>query len=147
MSLKSQFKTDVNAARDGVWFNYPANPDGTVPRFKLRRAGPQNKDFQAAVREVNRHFTDEVTGEVDIDALTGEEGTVKSREAFLRTVIADWDNFQPEEDGNSVAFSPEAAVSILGAPEWIDLVNDLTMKSNKGNNYRMKELESSAKNS
>lgn len=145
MSLASRFKTDVKSATEGVWFEYEPNTDGSKPRFKLKRAGQQNKKYQEAIRKLSKDFAG-ANGKVDLDRLTGDEGEEKTRHAFVAHVIADWENFQPEDDGNSVPYTQEAAMDILTKPEWADLFDDLALKATDTAHYAYKEREESAKN-
>lgn len=104
MSLRDKYKTDSDAVRAGVWFEFDANPDGTVPAFKLAFIGKSNKRYTAAVRKWTSRFEDE-NGVPDFANLAEEEADQALLAIFADTVLLDWRNFQPEEDGINLEYS------------------------------------------
>lgn len=146
MSLKDKFKTDPNAAREGVWFEYPANADGTVPAFKLARMSKHNKRYSAAMRKVSAKYEND-SGIADFSALNEVEAEEMLLDVFLDTVLLDWRNVQPEDDGKPIAYSRDAAKTLLGSDEWIDLYSDLNDKARRAASFREKALTAQAKNS
>jgi hypothetical protein len=145
MALKDQFKVDIAAAEGGVWFEYVANSDGTVPAFKLARTSKQNKKYIAAMRKFSENFADD-SGVADFTRASEAELDKWMLDIFADTVILDWRNFQPEDDGVAVPFSKDAVRQILGSAEWVDLYNDLTGKAKRVASFNQKKLEAQAKN-
>lgn len=145
MSLKQKFKTSSDAARDGVWVEYTAhaNADGTIPAFKLARMSRQNKKYQLALRSV----LEAQGGDLET-SVRDEEALEKALfRAFIDTILLDWRNFQPEDDGLDLPYSKAAAEEIFLNPDWIDLFGDLTDKAARNATFREKALEAQAKNS
>ncbi|HWT40490.1 MAG TPA: hypothetical protein VN081_04480, partial [Dongiaceae bacterium] len=110
MSIKSKFKQDVSKANEGVWFDYPANADGSIPRVKLARFGRSNKRWLAAFREA--------TKDLDTDNLSPEEDFQITVQVFCESVLQGWENMQPEDDGKPLDFTVGNAITFLSNPEW-----------------------------
>lgn len=150
MSLKDKYKTDATAARDGVWFDFTALPnnDGSVPGFKLARMTKQNKKYSAALRKVtNGVDIDPDTGLPDMSTMDSDKSDKLVLDVFLDTVLLDWRNFQPEDNGAVLAYSREAALALFSSEDWADLYNDLAGKAQKASGFRERSLEAQAKNS
>jgi hypothetical protein len=145
MSLKSKYKTDVSAAREGVWVEFEANSDGTVPAFRLARMSNHNRKFALAFREAVKKYA-QGDGATDFGGLDEDTDTRISQDLFFETVLVDWRNFQPEDDGVAIEYSPQAARDILGEPDWSDLFVELNLKARDAANYRHKTLQAEAKN-
>jgi hypothetical protein len=121
MSLKSKFKTSATAVRDGVWFDVCENSDKTKCRVKLRRSGRGNPLWSSAFRE---HTKDQ-----DMDAVSAVEDELITANIFAEANVADWEHFQPEDDGRDLEFSVENARTILTDPDWIELLKDWQTKA------------------
>ena len=147
MSLAKKFKTDTNAANDGVWFDFPdaPNDDKTVPGFKLARKTSQNKAYSRAMREFTKDHTT-AEGVADFSALSEEEAERVELDVFVGALLLDWRNFQPNDDGKAAAFSKDAAKAIFGDPDWQDLYKDLVRKCGQATAYRAAQLKAEAKN-
>lgn len=145
MSLKSAFKTNSAAANEGVWVDLTSHPnkDGSIPGFLLARVSKQNKKYQAALREVTRDAGTTVEGLPDITNI--EDG--KLAEVFAKTVVLNWRNFQPEDDGVNLEYSTENAVSVFANSDWADLYDYLVSKAQAAATFREKATEAAAKNS
>lgn len=130
MSIK-QFKQDGAKANDGVWFDYPANADGTIPRVRLAREGRSNKRWLAVFREV--------TKDLDTDNLSGEQDFTVGVEVFSKAVALGWENIQPNDDGVVLDDTVEARIKLLGDPDWTDFYTDLKDKANARDNFKAKE--------
>jgi hypothetical protein len=121
MSLKSRFKSNASAVRDGVWFDVIENKDGSKCRVKLRRSGRGNPLWSVAFRE---HTKDR-----DMDAVTPEEDEVITANIFAEANVADWEHFQPEDDGVELPFSVDNAKLVLADPDWVELLKDWQAKA------------------
>jgi len=148
MSLKKKFKTDTNAANEGVWFDFEdaPNEDGTVPGFKLARKTGQNKAYSKAMREFTKEHTTE-EGVADFSSLSETEAEAVELDVFVNALLIDWRNFQPEDDGKAIDFTAEAAKAVFGDPDWSDLYKDLARKCGQASAYKAKQLKAEAKNS
>lgn len=147
MSLKSKFKTDINAANAGVWIDYPdaPNADGTIPGFKLARTSRHNKKYTKALRNVGKQYAGP-DGRADFSKADEEAVERTLNEVFFNTVLLDWRNFQPQDDGKNAPFTPELARSVLGDEAWADLLADLQEKAADAARFREQQLEAEAKN-
>lgn len=130
MSIK-KFKQDGSKANEGVWFDYPANNDGTIPRVKLAREGRSNKKWLATFRDV--------TKDLDTDNLTPEEDFIVGVEVFAKAVVLNWENIQPEDDGVVLEDTAEAKIALLSSPDWTDFYTELKDKANAKANFTNKE--------
>lgn len=130
MSIK-KFKQDGSKANEGVWFDYPANKDGTIPRVRLAREGRSNKKWLATFRDV--------TKDLDTDNLTPEEDFAVGVEVFARSVVLSWENIQPEDDGATLDDTTEAKIALLSSPDWTDFYTELKDKANAKANFTAKE--------
>ena len=148
MSLKKKFKTDSNAANEGVWFDFTEcpNEDGTVPGFKLARKTGQNKAYSRAMREFTKEHTTE-EGVADFSDLSEEEAEAVELDVFCSALLLEWRNFQPNDDGKAMDYSRENAKAIFGDPDWTDLYKDLARKCGQASAYKSAQLKAEAKNS
>lgn len=137
MSLKAKFKTSSSLVNDGVWFDVCTNSDKTKCRVKLRRSGRGNKLWSIAFRE---HMKD-----VDSDTVTPEEDEIITAKIFAQANVADWEHFQPEDDGVELECTVENATAILVDPDWVDLLKDWQAKANGRDDYQEKR-KAEAKN-
>jgi len=145
MSLKNKYKTNTKVANEGIWFKMIANTDGSVPAFKLAFLGKQNKTYKAALR---RHL-DQLggLGTIDFESLGEEEADALLLEVFVDSVLLDWSNFQPDDNGVALSFSKENAKIIFGDEEWVALYDELNLKAKRIAAFKEQRLESEAKNS
>lgn len=120
--IKGKFKTSSALVREGVWFDVAENTDGSMCRVKLRRAGRGNPHWATAFRA---H-----TADVDMENISPEEDEVITANVFAEANVVDWENFQPEDDGQNLEFSVENARAILTDPDWVELLKDWQTKAN-----------------
>jgi hypothetical protein len=139
MTLRSQFKTDPKAIADGVWFDYPANADGSIPRFKLARLSSVNPKYARLLKEVQARNE-------GID-LSDAEREQQANALFVDASILAWENFQPDHDGENWPYSRENAILLVNNAAWRDLVDDLRLKALKANGFLAKQIEATTKNS
>lgn len=148
MTLATRFKADAALANDGVWFPFPESPniDKTVPAFLLGRNSGQNRRFSRALAEVTARYLAEhdVKGIEELDEDVQDQFDI---DLFLEGCLLDWRNFQPNDDGENVEYSAEAAREILGHPDWSDLYNLLRTKAIITANYRGDKEKADAGNS
>lgn len=148
MSLKKQFKTNSAAANKGVWFGFPefANADGTVPAFLVARKTGQNKAYGKAMREMTLSHTD-ADGVYDEEYFKQNEAEAEALDLsiFLTTLLHGWRNFQPEDDGKPLDYTPNNANKIFGDPDWSDLRTDLMVKCSANTAYKAVQIKGEAK--
>ena len=139
MSLFKQFGTNKEAEQDGIWIEYGPNDDGTIPAFKIARAGKSNKKWVKAIEKgMKPHRRAAELG--TLDNATAEKVL---REVFVESVLVDWRNVQDSE-GEPMQLTKENAVYLFNAlPELYD---DLSDKANKAALFRDEALENEAKN-
>lgn len=130
MSIKN-FKQDSKKAIEGVWFDYPANADKTIPRVRLARDGRANKKWLAVFRDV--------TKDLDTDNLSADEDFNVSLEVFCKAVLLEWQNVQPNDDGVNLADTYEARFEFLSNPDWADFYSDMKDKAGLRDNFKAKE--------
>lgn len=145
MSLRDKFKVDIAAATDGVWLDYVPNSDGTVPGFKVSRMAIQNKRYAECMKRAVAHFEGGAANSA-IENISPEEADKILFAVFIDSVVLDWRNFQPDDDGVSLPFSKEAAAQLFGDPAWSDLYEDVKAKAQKAATFREKQREAKAKN-
>lgn len=120
-SLKAKFKTSSRLVQEGVWFDVAENSDKTICRVRLRRSGRSNRDWVTAFRDR--------TSAVDMEVISSDEDEQITADVFVTACVVDWENMQPEDDGNPIPFSKEAAMELLSNPDWIDLLKELQTKA------------------
>lgn len=147
MSLKNKYKTNTKSANAGVWFDFPNSPngDGTVPGFKLARKSSQNTRYSAAVRDFTKHHTSD-QGVVDLSSVGNEEAEKVELDVFVNSLLVDWRNFQPDDDGKVVQHSKSEAAKIFENTDWVDLYKDLVAKCSAASGYKERQLAAEAKN-
>lgn len=143
MSLKTLFKTDPKIANEGVWVEYPANSDGSIPAFLLSRMSKVNKRYTKELRKA----TTPVQREIELGTLDEDRSERIMLDVFCRTIILDCRNLQPEDDGKVLAYTADAISKLLSDPEWSDLYADLQDKANKAALFRISSREGQLKNS
>lgn len=146
MSLRSQYKIDLDKVKHGVWveFSDAPNSDGTVPGFKLRRmSAKQNKEYQLGLRTIGKRFTD-ANGVIDVTKETEVEQAMI--DLFAKTILIDWRNFELTEDGKKTPYTAEDALAFCNDPAWSELVDKLRGEADTATIYREEQQEIHAKN-
>ena len=139
MSLFKQFETNKEIEQSGVWIEFGPNNDGTVPGFKIARAGKRNKKWLKAVERLTKPREFEIKRKL-IDTESAEKIMQK---AFVEGVLLDWRNVQ-DRNGNQIAFSTDSAMSLFDQlPELYDVLQD---NAEKAEFFRQEALENEAKN-
>lgn len=131
--IKGKFKTDAKLVREGVWFDVAENSDGTMCRVKLRRTGRANPLWGPA-------FRDNTAGK-DMENLTPEEDELITANVFAEANVADWENFQPEDDGTNLEYNTENVKSIITDPDWVEMLHDWQNKSRGIEAFQNREAE------
>jgi hypothetical protein len=140
MSLKSQYKVDPGISSGGAWFNFPANENGTIPGFKLSRMSVTNPRY---AKQLDKSMAAVTAGNI----ADGEPDRLGAVELFVRGVLVDWRNVQPEDNGVVLEYSYENAMTFLGDLAWADLINELRAKAASRTQFLANALETQGKNS
>jgi hypothetical protein len=148
MSLKHKFKIDAIAANEGVWVEFSdcPNKDGSIPSFLLARASKQNTRYQLELHKVNKQIGVDRRGMLDMASITEDKAEAMELDMFLGTILLNWSNFQPEDDGVELDFSRENARMIFSSRDWLDLYDELNLKALTAATFRDKQVEAEAKN-
>lgn len=121
---------DTNAESDGVWCTYPIAAE-KPPRVKIAR--DTLPEFQDAVRRaLDPHVERWRAGQISDD-----EMRELVREPVSRYLIRDWADIE-DDDGKPVAFSPEAAIAMLGRPELSEFYVWIRACAGKASLYRQR---------
>jgi len=160
MQLRTKYKTNTKSCNDGSWieFNdFPNNDavyeeDGTtlktpatIPAFRMARKSSHNAKYAQTMREVTKEVNT-ADGVKQLDELTEEESEQVELDVFVSTLLIDWRNFQPDEDGVSVDYNEKKAREIFGNPDWRDLRTTLSIMAGQAANYAYKKKEAETKN-
>ncbi|PCI27883.1 hypothetical protein COB55_04910 [Candidatus Wolfebacteria bacterium] len=138
MSLRDDFKTDLDAVQNGIWVEFSQNKDGTYPKFKICRMSDANKEYSRALnREVKK---------MGRRNLSEEEDKRITLELFCKHIMIGWENIQLNDDGENLEFNFLNAVNLLKDVAYSDLYQRLRVESNEIENFQREELEEDAKN-
>jgi hypothetical protein len=80
-----------------------------------------------------------------MDTVTPEEDELITATIFAEANVADWEHFQPDDDGVELPFSLENVMTVLTNPDWIELMKDWQNKANSLAPFQAKR-ETEAKN-
>lgn len=139
MSIFDTFKTSPKAETEGVWKDFPANKDGTVPAFRIARMAATNPAYQKRLEAIAREFRTELT----LDVFTEEQSKEPMLEVFVDTILIDWRNIQ-RNDGTVIEYSKDAAKALMN--ELPDLYTLLREYAAKISTFRETELLAKAGN-
>lgn len=139
MSIYETFRTNKKAEREGVWRNFPANKDGTIPGFKLARMSSNNPEYVKRVEAINRQFKTEIT----LDILTEEQAKGPWLDAFVDTILIEWRNIQTPE-GVVIEYTHDNAKKLM--EDLPDLFTLLREDATKLSTFRDAEIETNAGN-
>lgn len=107
---------------EGKWIEYAKNPDGSIPRVKVRRAHSRNHAYQAGVASIlSRNKGKKIKGAVD-DRVTAE--------AYSKFLIIVWENILCPDSlletfslnkGDFIPFSKQNAFKLMmERPRFLD---------------------------
>lgn len=134
-SIYDLFATDAKAeAEEGLALDY-----GSFGRITIRRAGGANKGFARALEAKLRPYRRQ------IQAGTLEEAVAERllAEVYAETVLIGWQGIR-DRAGQEIAFSHKAAVTLF--TDLPELFRDVQEQAQKAANFRLAEIEESAKN-
>lgn len=131
MSGIRSLKVKPNEITGGHWFEYPPNTDGTIPAVLLARQGNGNKRYTAAFTAATKPFA----REIELNILHPDKDAEISLAVFCETILLDWKNIQPDDDGKSVPFSKAVALELLADDAWSEWLNDMRSKAGKADGF------------
>ena len=127
--LYSQFKTDPEMEKSGVWVEYGENSKGEPIRFLIARAGGANEQYMKVLEAKAKPFRRQIQTEV-IERKTLEKIT---RETFALTCLKGWENVE-DANGNPMAYTAENVVKLLA--DLPELSTDLQEQATRVALYR-----------
>ena len=139
MSLFKQFATNKDAETQGVWVEYGPNEDGTVPSFKLARAGKSNEKWAKLLEKATRPHR----RALELGRLDNKISDQIFKGVFVEAVLLDWKNVK-DRDGNDFPFTRSNALELMN--QLPELYDDLSEKASKATLFAEVELEADAKN-
>jgi len=139
--LFKQFKTNATKEVEGVEieFTEATNDDGSIPTFIISRMGKSNKAYAKALEASTRPYR----RQVELGTLKNEVAEGLFLNVFVDNVLKGWKNVLDEE-GNEIAYSKEAAISLMTALP--DVYERLQEEAKLASNFRDFSLEAEAKN-
>lgn len=139
MSLYSQFATDKTAEVDGVWVEYGANEDGSIPGFKISRMSKANKKYTKALERATRPHR----RAIELETMNNDLAERLFMEVFVDTVLLDWRGIK-DRDGNELECNKANAMKLF--EDLTELYDDLQEKAKKASLFRDETLEEEAGN-
>jgi len=133
MDLYKLFKRAEVETR-GVWIDYGC------AKFKLARAGGDNKKFLAAMTRLAEPHKQAIAH----NTLSEDDSRAMLAQAYAEAVILDWEGVT-DENGAPLQFSVSNAVKLL--KDLPDLFIDLKEQAEQMTNFREGVREEAAKNS
>lgn len=142
MGLYNTFKTNPQYEIEGIWVEYGLlDGDESRPiRFKIARAGGQNKAFQKALEKATRPYRRALQSGMLDDKVADR----LYKQVFAETVVLDWTNVT-DDTGDVLEFNTENVLKVLN--DLPDLFADLREQSGNAALYREELLEEDLKNS
>ena len=129
MNLYSQFQTDENLEKEGIWIQYGETDKGEPIRIKIARAGGQNIKFTKALD----HATKPYRKAIQTNSLDAKTADSLYRNAFIDTVVLDWVNVE-DRDGKKMDFNKENCLKLF--KDLPDLFNDLREQAANASLFR-----------
>jgi hypothetical protein len=141
MGLFKEYKTDSVKESSGIviTFDEAQNADGSIPSFTLSRMGKSNVAFSKALESATRPYR----RQMELGLMKNDVAETLFLKVFVETVLRDWENIQ-SEDGISIAFTPENAISLL--TELPDVYERLQTEAKLASNFRSESLIEESKN-
>jgi hypothetical protein len=139
MSLYSQFATDTNQEKDGIFLQYGTNSKGLPVRIKIARAGGSNARFAKILERETKPYR----RQIQMETLDEETGQIIQRRVYAKAVILGWENVE-DKAGVAIPFTEENVIKVL--TDLPDLFIDIRECAAKAALFRSDALESDAKN-
>lgn len=139
MSLYTQFKTNDELERTGIFLEYGTTDDGKPIRILIARAGGSNlayeKMLEAEVKPYRRQLQNE----------TLDTGVVLRvlKKVFAKTIVLGWENVQ-DKDGKPLPFTVDNCIKLFD--DLPDLFKDIQEQSQRAALFRETILEADSKN-
>lgn len=146
MSLSNQFETDKQAEVDGVWVEYGANENGTIPGFKISRMSKANKKYTKALEKATRPHR----RAIELETMNNDLAERLFMQVFVDTVLLEWRNVPlsdvtgNKDDEGFATFNSENAMMLF--ERLNELYDDLQEKAKKASLFREETLEGEAGN-
>lgn len=139
MSLYNQFETNKDAEVEGVWVEYGANEDGSIPKFKISRMSKANKKYTKALERATRPHR----RSIELETMNNDLAERLLMEVFIDTVLLEWQNIK-QRDGVELDLTKKNAMKLF--EDLPELYDDLQEKAKKASLFRDETLEEEAGN-
>lgn len=140
MGIYETFKTDAEAERVGVWKEFPANTDGSIPAFRIARMAASNPEYQKRLEAAAKKYRVEMT----LDVFTESQAFEPMLEVFVDTILVDWRNVQ-DPAGNDIEYTKENAKRLMR--DLPDLYTLLREYASRISSFRDADIEARTGNS
>lgn len=129
----------------GVWIDFRPNPDGSIPRIKIRRAHARHRKYQAALAEILQDAK-------DVNAFDGSDDETFP-DLYGKHIVLDWENIICPEDladkfglqaGERIPYSVDNAIKLLR--NRLRLLDHLYVRANRQELFAAKADEDTVKN-
>lgn len=140
MGLYSQFETDANIERDGVWVDYVSDDGVECASFLIARSGGANTKFAAALTRMIDKYRLRSNSTRN---LPPEKENAILIEVFANHVILDWKGVT-DRDGAVLEYSKQNVIRLM--TDLPVLFDELRNEASKIANYRVDFLEDAEKN-
>lgn len=138
MSLFNTFGTDKALETSGVWIDFPANDDGTVPGFLITRMSSSNPEYQKALEKVSKKYKQDI----NLDLLSEEVAAPVFREVFVETILKDCRHIQ-DPKGQAIDYSRANMLQLM--TDLPDLYAYLVDKAKSLATFRKTQLDAAVK--
>lgn len=127
--LYSQFKSDENVEKDGLFLEYGDNSHGQPMRIRIARAGGSNVQFGKSFERHSKPYK----RLLQIGQMEEEQNRRLMLNVYLDAVIKGWENVEDRE-GNPLPFSRVNAETIL--TDLPDLFQDIMVQAGNAALFR-----------
>jgi len=138
-SLFKKFETNPDKETQGTIIEFEPNEDGTVPSFRIARAGGANKRYAIEVEREARPYR----RQLELGTMKSEVSEALMRKVFVHTILLDWSNVQGKDD-KPIEYNEENAIALM--TKLPDLYDALLKASQDASLFKDDELEQVTKN-
>lgn len=135
---------DLKYEDEGKWVEYASNPDGSIPRIKIRRAHSRHKSYMAGLTAITKKYKGSRIADIDDKVVA---------EAYSKYLILAWENFQCPasltetfglKEHENIPFSKDNSVKLfLARRRFLD---DIHKRVHDEEEFEAEEDEVSSKN-
>lgn len=123
MNLYTAFGTNKELEQEGVYLQYGENSQGQNIRFRVARAGGNNKAYNRALERRTRPHKRAITA----GTLDEKQAEAMLLDVFIDTVLLGWEGVE-DQQGDIIPYSKQAARQLM--QDLPDLYTDLREQTN-----------------